>query len=55
MESGLIRVFIIAIVVFLAAYVLIRGIYKRDKTSKDQSKIGWGESGVSDSNGGSDE
>jgi uncharacterized ion transporter superfamily protein YfcC len=55
MESDMIRIFIIAIVVFIAAYVLIRGIYKRDKTSKDQSKIGWGESGVSESDGGSDE
>ena len=55
MESDMIRILIIAIVVFLAAYVLIRGIYKRDKTSKDQSKIGWGESGVSESDGGSDE
>jgi hypothetical protein len=51
----MIRILIISIVVFLTAYILIRGIYKRDKTSKDQSKIGWGESGVSESDGGSDE
>ncbi|MGB2806738.1 MAG: hypothetical protein WBC22_03290 [Sedimentisphaerales bacterium] len=46
---------IIAIVVFSAVYVLIRGMYKRDETSKDQSRIGWGETGESGSDGGSDE
>ena len=51
----MIRILIIAIVVFTAAYLLIRGIYKRDKTNKDHSQVGWGESGVSESDGGSDE
>ena len=46
---------IIAIVVFSAVYVLIRGMYKRDETSKDQSRIGWGETGESGSDDGSDE
>ena len=46
---------IIAIVVFSAVYVLIRGVYKRDETTKDQSRIGWGEPGESESDGGSDE
>jgi hypothetical protein len=46
---------IIAIVVFSAVYVLVRGVYKRDKTSKDQSRIGWGEPGESGSDGCSDE
>ena len=70
MEFNMTRILIIAIVVFSAAYILIRGIYKRDETSKDQSRIGlgesgvsekdqsrigWGESGESGSDGGSDE
>lgn len=46
---------IIAIVVFSAVYVLVRGLYKRDETSKDQSRIGWGDTGESGSDGGSDE
>jgi len=55
MEFYMIRILIIAIVVFSAVYILVRGIYKRDETSKDQSRIGWGETGESGSDGGSDE
>ena len=51
----MIRILIIAIVVFSAVYLLIRGIYKKDETSKDQSRIGWGETGESGSDGGSEE
>ncbi|MFH1881238.1 MAG: hypothetical protein ABIL62_00830 [Planctomycetota bacterium] len=51
----MIRILIIAIVVFSAVYILVRGIYKRDETSKEQSQIGWGEAGESGSDGGSDE
>lgn len=36
---------IIAIAEFLAAYVLLRGIYNRDEISNDQSRIGWSETG----------
>ena len=46
---------IVAIVVFSAVYVLVRGVYKRDESSKDKSRIGWGEPGESGSDDGSDE
>ena len=46
---------IIAVVVFSAVYVLVRGVYKRDESSKGQSRIGWGEAGESGSDDGSDE
>ena len=46
---------IIAVVVFSAVYVLVRGKYKRDESSKGQSRIGWGEAGESGSDGDSDE
>ena len=46
---------IIAIVVFSAVYVLVRGVYKRDESGKGQSRIGWGEAGESGSDDGSDE
>ena len=48
-------VVIIAIVLVSAVYVLVSGKYKQEETNKDKSKIGWGESGVSESEEGSDE
>lgn len=46
---------IIAIVVFSAAYVLIKGMYKQDPASKEKSRIGAGEAGEAASDGGGDE
>jgi hypothetical protein len=46
---------IITIVLLSAVYVLFSGKYKQDKTGQDKSRIGWGESGESGSDGGSDE
>jgi hypothetical protein len=51
----MIRILIITIAEFSAAYVLIREIFKRDETSKDQSRIGWGETGESGFDGGLEE
>ena len=50
-----IAIVIIAIVLVSAVYVLVSGKYKQDETSKNKSKIGWGEPGESGSDGGSDE
>ena len=46
---------IIAIVLVSVVYVLVSGKYKQDETGKDKSQIGWGETGESGSDGGSDE
>lgn len=46
---------IILIVVVSAVYVLVSGKYKQDETSEDKSKIGWGESGQSGADDGSDD
>lgn len=51
----MIKILIIAIVLFSAAYVLIKGIYKRNEKSKNQSQIGRDETGESGSEDSSEE
>lgn len=50
-----VAIVIIAIVVFSAVYVLVKGMYKKDQTSQEKSRIGADEPGESASDDGGDE